>query len=328
MRMDFLVRGKMLSVICGLGFLFLVSSCGTSLHKNKFAVSGIDLQVVSSSSKAASIAHEEFKRLDKIFNINDPQSELSRLNATFDAPVPVSTELFELLKLSSQVNVMTGGAFDGSFGNLFAYWKDATKKGVQALPAAAEIAMLKEKGGMKAIVLDEAQKTVSIKKEGLKIDLSAVAKGYMIDKVIMKLKSQGVTSALVSADGEIFALGMRGNKPWGIGLSEPKELEGVIEAETIVDEAIATAGSSKHQFRVGDKVYSGIIDPRTGLPVSSNIQSVTVITQNCTTAESLATAFFVMGLEQTKAFLTRVPSTMRVFIVTKDGAEKKVHILR
>jgi thiamine biosynthesis lipoprotein len=311
--------------------VFILASCAKPLQKDTFIITGTYLQVISPDKAAAKIVHEEFKRLNGIFNFYDPQSELSKLNNTYNKPFKASQELIELLKMASQVNQISVGAFDPSYGALYSFWKDLIKKGeVKELPSAEKIDELKKLGGMQNIEINDKENIVIIKKEGLKIDLSAIAEGYIIDKAVMKLKANKIKSAIINAGGDIYCLGTNRNKPWVIGVKDPVEMQGLIENEMLISEAIATSGNYEQFFELqatgrAKKRYSHIIDPHTGYPVENNVLSVSVITKNCTTADSLSTAFFIMGLEGVKSFLAKNPSTMRIFVVTADGKGKHIH---
>lgn len=304
---------------------FSIISCSKPLYKKKFVILGTYLEITSPDKEAAVIVYREVKRLDKVFSSYDLESELALLTNTYNKPFKCSDELIEILKLSKEVYNSTDGAFDVSCGVLFKFWKTLITKGeVKELPAKEKIMELKDKCGMENIVINEIDKTVIIKKKGLKIDLGGIAKGYAVDKACQKLKEKGIVNALINAGGDIYALGTNQGNPWKIGIQDPGLLGGIIETQILIDEGMATSGDYEQFFEFGGKRYSHLIDPRTGYPVENKIVSVSVITKNCTTADSLATAFSVMGVEETKRFLDKNPSTMRIFIVTKD--EKGEHI--
>lgn len=310
------------------GLIFSVS-CAKPVHKDKFAIAGTFLEVISPDGRASQVVYEEFKRLDKIFNFYDKSSELSQLNNTYNAPVKVSPELLDILKLSQQLNEMTAGAFDVSYGSLYDFWKELIKKGnVKELPSKETIDGIMKNCGMDKIKINTADSTVTITKEGLKIDLGAIAEGYMVDKAVIALKKKGITSVLINSGGDIYCLGTNRGMPWRIGIKNPSEVEGIIENENLVDEAITTSGNYEQFFDLNGKRYSHIIDPHTGFPVNSNVVSVAVITKNCTTADSLATAFFVGGIDGVNNFLAKYPSTMRIFLVTQEGKQRRVHVFK
>lgn len=324
--------------LCAMLYATFLCSCAKPIYKEKFVILGSYLEVLSASPDAGKVVYAEIKRLDKVFNFYDPHSLLYRLNNTYNTPFKVSKEFIELLKLSQEVNRVSQGAFDVSYGRLYDFWKELIKKGnIQQLPSKEEIERLKEIGGMQNIEIDEGEQSVIIKKEGLKIDFGGIATGYIVDKAVLRLKEKGIRSALINMGGDIYCLGTNGQRPWRVGIKDPEELSGIIEQETLLDEAITTSGNYEQFFELstkagasgqGGKRYSHIIDPRTGYPVENNIVSVSVISKNCTTADSLATAFFVMGLDGINNFLAHTPSTMRIFVITGSGKEKNIHMFR
>ncbi|MCP4652248.1 MAG: FAD:protein FMN transferase [Candidatus Omnitrophica bacterium] len=320
----------MIKKIIGFVLLFCIcNGCSQSLHKNKFVISGTYLEVISPYSQAASIVHKEFKRLNKVFNIYDIDSEISRLNRTYNQPVKVSNELIELIKLSKEVNRISDGAFDISCGVLFNFWKSIIKNGsIDKFPTTEEIDKLKELCGMQYIDINEDNQTITITKEGLKIDLGAIAKGYMVDSAVEILTHNNIDSALINAGGDIYCLGKNGSRSWQVGLKDPSGLSGIIEQEAIVDEAVATSGNYEQFFEYEGVEFSHLIDPRTGFPVKHSASSVTVISKNCTTADSLATAFFVLGTDGVSEFLSKNRSTMRIYFVSGKGEDMHIQMYR
>ena len=315
-------------IIIVIGALIL-SSCSRLPYQKTFVISGTYLTVISYDRRAAQIVYDEFRRLDKIFNAHDRNSELARLNRTYNKPFKASDELIELLLLSKQVYKLTNGSFDVSMGRLYGFWKKLMEnKDIKGMPSKEKIGELKESGGMDFIEVNVRDKTVAIKKKGLVIDLSGIAKGYMVDKAARRLKKEGINSALINAGGDIYCLGNDKDSYWKVGIRDPESKEGIIDTVLLSDEAIATSGNYQQFFLYKDKRYSHIINPKTGFPVGGNILSTTVVTKNCTTADSLATAFFVMGVKGIKEFLERVPSTMKIFVVTKTKEGRKMYVFK
>ncbi len=326
------IKGSILSIFCHLLFVICylcVCSCARPLYKNKFVICGTFLEVTSSRREAASIVYEEFKRLDKVFNFYDPTSELSRLNNTYHSPIKVSKEMIEVLQISREVYNISAGAFDPSYGVLFEFWKNLIQRGaIKELPAKEEIEELKKKCGMDGFEVNIEAQTVVMKKAGLKIDLAAIAEGYMVDQAVLKLKMRGISDAIINAGGDIYCLGRNSGKPWVVGVKNPQDLEGIIEKEVLIDEAITTSGGYEQFFELAGKRYSHLIDPRSGYPVDNNIASVSVIAKRCVTADSFATAFCVSGLMEAKKILATFPSAMRIFVVTVDKDGKRIHKIR
>ena len=307
--------------------LVLFSSCTRHPYKKTFVISGTYLTVTSPDKRASGIVYDEFKRLNKIFNIYDKNSEVSRLNNTYNRPFGVSDEMIELISLSKELYRITGGYFDVSKGRDYSFWKDviAGKEKIKTV-SSSEVSDLTKEGGMEYIKVDRKDKTVIISKRGLLLDFSAIAKGYMVDKAAMRLRKAGVKSALINAGGDIYCLGKDSGKPWKIGIKEPSAKGGIIDTVFLSDEAAATSGDYEQFIDYKGRRYSHIINPKTGYPVNNGVVSVTVVTKNCTSADGLATAFFAMGPDNIKDFLSKVPYTMKIFVVVKTGGKEKIYV--
>jgi len=128
----------------------------------------------------------------------------------------------------------------------------------------------------------------------MKLDLGAIAKGFAVDVAVKKLKELGVNSCLINAGGEIYCLGRKHGKPWKVGVKHPRSSD-MIEYLELENKAVATSGDYEQFFLLQDTHYSHIIDPRTGCPADSGIVSVTVIADDCLTADALATSIFILG---------------------------------
>jgi len=298
-----------------------LSSCSRPMHKNKFVIAGTYLEVTSPDSRAAEIVHQEFKRLSNIFNRYDPNSELSRLNKTYNLPFSVSGDLIEILALSRHITILTEGAFDVSQGVLYSFWKSLIDEGqIVTFPDQELIAKLKNSAGMEAIEIDFVKRTVSIKQKGLVVDLGGIAKGFMVDKAVSRLKQQGINSALINAGGDMYCLGKNRGKPWRIGIKDPEKLDSLLETKQLTNQAITTSGSYEQFFRFKDQDYSHLIDPSSGYPVNNSIVSVSVIAEEAVLADALATAFFVIGIDGIEKFLVKNPKTAKILVVVKGGS--------
>lgn len=315
------IKGKIVAVsillfALSLGFI----SCSKPLYKNKFVAAGTYLEVTSVDPRAAEIVYQEFKRLNNILNVYDSSSEISRFNRTYNSPVKVSRDLFEILKLSKQITDSTQNCFDISYGILYKFWKKLINKGkIAALPSRELIEQIREFAGIEAIKIDSDKKTVTITKKGVVIDLGAIAKGFMVDKAVAKLREEGIENALINAGGDMYCLGTNKARAWKVGIKDPKETGTFIEIKELSNQAIATSGNYEQLFRFGGEEYSHLINPKNGYPVSNDIVSVSVIADRAAVADALATAFFVMGKEQIKKFLAKKSYEVKILVVEKSG---------
>lgn len=241
----------------------------------------------------------EADRLEKIFSRYDPQSELSRINrAAAGESVPLSAEMEEVLSRALKISCLTEGAFDVTVGPLMEIWGLFPRREGR-VPVPGEIESTLSRVGWEKVRLDRENRTVRFLVPGLEIDLGALAKGYVVDRLAALLAAEGVKSALVNAGGDIYCLGGHpGGRGWRIGVEHPRREGEVLGVLELSDRAIATSGDYRNYFIHRDRRYSHIIDPRTGEPARTGVVESTVIAPDCLTADGLATALFVLGPER------------------------------
>lgn len=253
------------------------------------------ITITADDKTAVDKSFDEIRRIEKLLSAYVESSEVSAVNsAPYGTPVKVSRETFDLLRIASDCKTLTSGAFDITVKPLVDMWDIS---GGGKVPDAEEIGRGVALVG--DVVLNEDNLTVTLTKEGMKIDLGGIAKGYAGDRVREILKSEGVKSAIADLGGNIVAIGKKGNSPWKVGLQSPADSRGTafatVEAE---DSCVVTSGGYERFFEADGKTYHHIIDPRTGVNPTNDVLSVTVITPNGTVADALSTAFFVMGREK------------------------------
>ena len=158
------------------------------------------------------------------------------------------------------------------------------------------------------------------------IDFNAIAKGYGVDVIANFLEDQNIDNYLVEIGGEIRARGINNEKesPWRVGVDDPHfdGEQSVLKAITFKDEAMATSGTYR-KFKIDDNGnrYAHIIDTKTGYPSKTNILSVSVIAEDCMTADAYATAFQAMGIEKVNEFLKSHPE-LKVFLIFENDKQE------
>jgi thiamine biosynthesis lipoprotein len=227
--------------------------------------------------------------------------------------------MFDLLAACVEYSRASEGAFDISVGPLMKVW--GFYKGTGELPAKEEVAAAMERVGYRNLVLDRKARTVRFLRAGVEIDPGGIGKGYAVDRAVGVLKASGIRSALVSGSGSsIYALGAPpGEAGWRIDIRDPRdETKAAAEVE-LKDESLSTSGSYEKFFRANGKVYSHIMDPRTGYPAQGTL-AVSVIAPKTLDSEAWTKPFFVNGrrwAEQHK------PKSFRVFFCEDQGLETK-----
>lgn len=316
-------------------FLVFLSSCNLPkssvssprIFKKTFISLGTLITVSSPQKEALDLAYDFIGRISQKFNYYNPESEISLINKNAGLrPVKVSKEVFECIKLSKKISEMTEGYFDPTVGVVIDIWKEMMgKKRIKNLPR-EKIKKLQKLVNYKDIILDEKNQRVFLKRKGEKLDLGGIAKGYIVDKTILYLKARGINSCLIDAGGDIYALGKKNNEFWRIGIKHPRTKKEYLDIIPLKDEALATSGDYEQFFYLKGERFSHIIDPKTGYPCKNNVISVSVKAKNLTTADSLSTAFFVMGRQKTWEFLNKGRNNLRVYLVEEERGRLHTYI--
>ncbi|MCF7886831.1 MAG: FAD:protein FMN transferase [Candidatus Omnitrophica bacterium] len=292
--------------------LLFFASCSPSLNKDKFVVSGTYLEVQSLDKRAAKVVYQEFRRLDSIFNSYKESSESYKLNKSPNKAFKASSELVEVIKAAKKYYQLSQGTFDITKAKLYNFWKKWDKKSKRnKFPRVVKIEKLKSFGNINDLEIDQVNKTIKLKNKNTVLDLSGIAKGYMVDKAVEKLKESGIKDALINAGGEIYCLGKNQGKPWKIGIRRP--FGRVVRTIQLTNKAVATSGNYQQSFH--------IINPQTGYPVENKPLGVTVIADECIKADILATVFFIKGKRFAKKII-RDDASITAYFVTETGIEK------
>lgn len=234
-------------------------------------------------------------RVDAMASAYNKDSEISRLNQTAGkGPVVVSDDLFLLISEAVKLSRNSQGAFDITVGPLIKLWKLYKEK--KSLPSDSEIRRALSLVGYDKLILDHPKRSVSFARRGMSINLSAMAKGFAVDKAVAELKRAGFRSAIVNAGGDLYCLGKRNFlKRWRIGIADPDKKGEIARLLYLSNQAAASSGGYEQYYRYQGKDYPHIIDPKTGYSKESEFSSVTVVAANCMLADALATAVFVGG---------------------------------
>ena len=237
-------------------------------------------------------ALDEIDRVEAQLSLYRPGSEVARLNAeAHQRPMRVTPSLFHLLEHAQQLWRETQGAFDITVAPLVRCWGFMNGTGAMPEPAAVEEA--RAKIGMQHIQLDAVNMTVRFAHEGVMLDFGAIGKGYAVDRAVDLLREAGVTSALIhGGTSTSFAIGReRDGSRWKIAIVSPNQDStakplAVVELE---NESLSVSAVWGRSFRVGEKTYGHVIDPRTGAPAESALLSA-VILPSATETDALSTA--------------------------------------
>ena len=248
----------------------------------------------ASARDAAQAAFQRVSALDRMMSDYRPDSELRALESAGGNWTRVSPELFDVLTLSVDVARATDGAFDPTIAPLVALWREARR--TRKLPDPAMLATARARVGWRQVALDPERRAVRMP-EGASLDLGGIAKGYILQEATRALASRGVRRALIEAGGDIVVRDPPpGRAGWRIDVPSADAAFGE-RASRLANAAIATSGPTPQFVEIDGVRYSHVIDPRTGLGVTS-AWVARVIAENAATADALATAMTVLGPER------------------------------
>ncbi|MFO7636037.1 MAG: FAD:protein FMN transferase [Clostridia bacterium] len=263
------------------------------------------------------LAFLEIKRLEGLLSRNMASSDISRINAMAGiAPVDVSSETIDVIRAGIGYHLTSQGTFDITIGPLVSLW-DIGGAG-ESIPPSADITRamaLMDIGG-----IDIGDGWVYLSEKGMELDLGGIAKGYIADRVLVFLRENGCSSAIINLGGNVLTLGKKpGGDQWRIGIQDPFSPRGEYFAVLHVNEkSVVTSGIYERYFVQDDKLYHHILDPFTGFPVASDLKGVSIVSNLSMDGDALSTAVFALGLEKGMALVESLSDTEAVFFTDTD----------
>lgn len=277
------------------------------------------------------VVRKDFERLHKAWRPQG-EGELAVLNRALakGEPAPVSDELAMLIRRSADISRRTGGFFDPGVGGLVALWGFGADEPPAGPPpeAAAIDAIVARHPSIAEVVVENG--SARSPNTAVQLDFGAIAKGYAVDLAIAWLRELGIENAIVNAGGNLRAIGRHGDRPWRIGIRDPRGPGVLASIEVEGDESIVTSGDYERFYEWGGRRYHHIIDPRTGRP-AEGLTSTTVIHPEAALADAATTALFVAGPAGWKAVARDLGLSL---VMVVDGAgtihltpemEKRLH---
>ena len=250
-------------------------------------------------------------------------SRVFRLIKQYEDLLTVNRAVFDLIRCAKAASLPTDSAFNLAIGPLVKRWKIGFKG--DAVPPADEIAALLSITDPANVVLDDANSSVFLTRQGMEIDLGAIAKGYIADRVRDYLHKEGAELGLINLGGNVQTLGSP-EDGWHVGLKKPFAGDALIGAITVENRSVVTSGTYERYFEQNGKRYHHILDPRTGYPLDNELDSVTIISQDSLDGDIWTTLIYGMGVEQGCAALRSRPDIEAIFVTkTKEVVISSMH---
>ncbi|OAT49815.1 ApbE family thiamine biosynthesis lipoprotein [Providencia heimbachae ATCC 35613] len=284
----------------------------------------------SSEHTPEAIQSEIDKRLEEVndqMSTYRPDSELSRFNQSkeVNVPFPVSAATAKVVKKAIEINKLTDGSLDVTVGPLVNLWGFGPEGRVTKAPTNEELEKRRSWVGIEKLSVQDNNLIKTIPE--LYVDLSSIAKGYGVDVVAEYLESLNINDYMVDIGGEVRTSGNNGkDAPWRIAIEKPSA-DGVSQtAQEIIEPgnlSIATSGDYRNYFEQDGVRFSHTIDPKTGKPITHNLVSITVLADDCMSADGLSTGLNVLGPEAGFALAEKMNVPVFMIVKTDKGFEER-----
>lgn len=268
--------------------------------------------------KVYSRLYEIENRMSKTISISD----ISKVNELAGKePVKVNPDTYEVLKEAIELAELTNGAFDPTIGKLVSLWDiKENEKERDTIPSEEEIESLRSKVDYKKIELLPGYQ-VRLKSDDVELDLGGIVKGYGADEARDIILKDGIESAIVDLGGDLNLIGEKPDgSPWRIGIQNPTSETGShMGILSVKNSSVVTSGNYERYFEKDGKRYHHIIDPSTGYPAESNLASVTIISEDSIIGDAYATAFYILGVEESLKIIDKLDKNVEAIFITKDN---------
>lgn len=308
------MRSRRKTAVCGLALLsfFILCGCGAQRQTSEwFAMDTVITAAASCGKDALNAAEAETYRIDALLAAQKESSEIAAVN---NGARTVSEETAALVRRALEIARETDGAYDPTVYPLMQAW--GFPDGNYRVPERAELERLLGRTGWENVRVDGTAVTLP---EGYALDLGGIGKGYAAGRCKELLRERGVTSALLNLGGNVSALGAKPDgTAWTVAIQNP-EGDGYLATVEITDQCVVTSGGYQRYFEQDGETYWHILDPETGEPARSGMQSVTIVSDDDTLADALSTALFVMGPERAADFWRAHRMEFDAVWLTEDG---------
>ena len=289
-------------------------------HSLRLMGASIHLTIFHEDAQNLLLQSEQLLHLYKNrFSANDADSELMEINIQAGKKaVQVHPELFELIELGKKHSIAANSHLNIAIGPLVQTWRIGFSDA--KLPSEEEIQRLLKITDPEEIFLNDSNREVYLSKEGMRIDLGALAKGYIADKLKEFLVEQGVQSGIIDLGGNILTIGENPtfHRPWRIGIQNPAldrgEHVAVIE---VSDGSVVTSGIYERQLVVDGKTYHHIFDRTTGYPMETELASITIVAEKSVDCEIWTTRLFGQNPYDIIEEIEQQPG-LEAFVITKN----------
>lgn len=268
------------------------------------------------AEKAVDAALEEIQRLDAMLSVGNEESEISLINKNGSGSI--SEETAQMVELALEVGNQTGGKFDITIYPIMVEWGFTT--GEFHVPDQEKLNNLLEYVDYSQVQLDRASMTVTLgDQQGM--DLGGIAKGFTSDRIMEIFREYNLEAGMVSLGGNVECLGTKTDGSlWRCGIRDPYDDSALLGVVKVQDRAVITSGAYERNFTDEETgtVYHHIVDPATGYPAESGLDSVTIISESGVLADALSTSMYILGLEGASDYWKEYGTDFEMVLMTED----------
>ena len=307
-----------------LALLLLFAFAGCRYQPNKLSRTDylldtvVTLTLYGAGEADLDAAFGEIRRLSDLMDAYSPASDLGRLQAAAgQTPVKIAPETMELLLFARDMYEQTAGRLDVTVGPLIDLWNI---RGGGHFPTEAERSAALSLLGMDDLVLNETDGTAYLARPSMRLDLGALAKGYIADRVKALLLDRGVNSGVIDLGRNILLLGEKpGGEAFSIGIQSPGEAGELLRVLALRDRSLVTSGTYERYFDYGGQRYHHVLDPFTGFPAEKGLLAVTVLSDSSLLGDALSTACLLLGVDEGLKLVDSLSEAEALFVL-EDGS--------
>ena len=277
------------------------------------------------AQEMASAALDRIDALEAQLTVYRDDSEVSRLNRiAHESPVAVEENLLDLLLLAKELHRQTEGAFDIATGALIKAWGFYRRAG--RVPTPEVLSAVRDRTGTQHVILDEAEKTVAFDRAGIEINLGSIGKGFALDIVGRELRQLWNCRYALLHGGHSSVLGLGGEpgqpRGWQLGVMDPEASGKRLALVHLQNRGLGTSAATYQNLEHEGRKLPHLLDPRTLWPAEGMLQAS--VTAPCAAvADALATAFFVLGVDKSRAYCDEHPDVGAILL----DSERRLHIV-
>ena len=272
--------------------------------------------------EAGCAALDEIERLEEKLSVYRDDSDLSRLNrSAAGSPIRVDAELYHILRTAARLAIESGGAFDAAAGALVKAW--GFFRGPKRVPSADELAAALAATGSHHAAFNDDQRTVAFDRPGVEFNLGSIGKGFAIDRALHCMQSRFAIRCALLQGGQssLRAIGTQpgGTKGWLVAIGDPCCAGKTLARVRLHHRALGTSGAANQFFVHQGRRYGHVLDPRRGWP-AAGLLCASAVARTAAEADALSTAFFVLGIDETRRYCQRHSGAGAVLVAPPEEA--------